>query len=87
MVWTAGAAGMKPCRHCQQKAEWRYKEGWGVLACADWFSGKCEGQPLEVTPPPVGDNRPIGREIEEDGRYANWVQTRLRELWPLEPSI
>jgi hypothetical protein len=28
---------MKPCPACQQKAEWRYKEGWGALACADWF--------------------------------------------------
>ena len=28
MVWAAGGAvGMNPCGHCQQKAEWRYKEG------------------------------------------------------------
>jgi hypothetical protein len=44
-------ARLKPCHQCKQKAEWRYKEGWGVLACADWFIGKCEGQPLEVAPP------------------------------------
>lgn len=77
---------MKPCPACQQKAEWRYKEGWGALACADWFSGMCEGDPLEVAPPSVGDVRPLSLEIEEDERYAHWVRTRLRELWPLERS-
>ena len=47
---------MKPCPACLQQAEWRYryKEGWAALACADWFSGKCEGDPLAVGPPSVG---------------------------------
>ena len=35
----AGGSKVKACRQCQQEAEWRYKDGWGVLACADWFSG------------------------------------------------
>ena len=60
----------------------RYKEGWAVLACADWFAGTCDGQPLEIAPPSV-EGIPSSRpEIDEDGRYARWVQTRLRELWP-----
>ena len=77
---------MKPCGHCHQKAEWRYKDGWGVLACADWFSGKCEGDPLDVAPPTVGDKRPMGPGLDEDQRYNKWLTTRLREVWPLAPS-
>jgi hypothetical protein len=78
---------MNPCPACQQNAEWRYKEGWGALACADWFSGKCTGDPLQVAPPSVGDIRPFKLEIEEDERYVHWVRTRLRELWPLDLSV
>jgi YesN/AraC family two-component response regulator len=70
-------AQMKPCPHCQQKAVWRYKEGWGVLACADWFSGKCEGAPLDVS-------APSGRDVNDSVTYSNWVKMRLRQLWPLE---
>ena len=70
---------MKPCAHCKQLAEWRYKDGWGVLACADWFTGKCEGEPLDVS-------APSGRDVDENETYRNWVKVRLRELWPLEPS-
>jgi hypothetical protein len=77
---------MKPCPACQQKAEWRYKEGWGALACADWFVGNCEGDPLKVAPPSMRDVRPLSLEIEEDEHYAHWVRTRLRELWALERS-
>ncbi len=77
---------MQPCSTCKQQAEWRYKEGWGALACADWFAGMCAGDPLEIAPPSVGDVRPLRLEIEEDARYAHWVRTRLRELWPLEHS-
>jgi hypothetical protein len=77
---------MQPCSSCKQQAEWRYKEGWGALACADWFAGTCEGEPLEIAPPSVGDVRPLSLEIEEDERYAHWVRTRLRELWPVERS-
>ena len=65
---------MNRCRHCSNEAEWRYKEGWGVLACASWFAGRCDGPPLHVTPPVFGDVR------QND---SNWAQTRLRELWPL----
>ena len=61
---------MKPCPACQQKPEWRYNEGWGALACADWFAGRCEGDTLEVAPPSVGDVRPLNLEIEEGERYA-----------------
>jgi hypothetical protein len=50
---------MRPCSVCKQQAEWRYKEGWGALACADWFAGTCEGDPLEIAPPSVGDVRPL----------------------------
>ena len=70
---------MNACRHCQQLAEWRYKDGWGVLACADWFSGKCEGQPLDVS-------SPSGRDVNEGEFYPRWAKARLRELWPLEPE-
>jgi hypothetical protein len=78
---------MKACGHCQKKAEWRYKDGWGVLACADWFTGKCEGQPLDVAPPSVGGMRPRGRGLDEDENYNKWVNTRLREVWPLERPL
>ena len=57
---------MNACGHCKQEAEWRYKDGWGVLACADWFTGECAGQPLDVAPPSVGDGRPQGRGFDED---------------------
>ncbi|MEO7864018.1 MAG: hypothetical protein ABIU05_27020 [Nitrospirales bacterium] len=30
---------MNACEHCKEKAEWRFKDGWGALACADWFTG------------------------------------------------
>ncbi|MEP6960162.1 MAG: hypothetical protein ABI980_15655 [Nitrospirota bacterium] len=63
----------------KQEAEWRYKEGWGVFACADWFIGKCEGQPLEVAPP-------SGRDMDGDAAYNKWVKVRLRELWPIEST-
>jgi hypothetical protein len=39
---------MKACGHCEERAEWSIKDGWGVLACAEWFKGKCEGEPLDV---------------------------------------
>ena len=74
---------MKACGHCQKEAEWRYKDGWGVLACAEWFNGKCEGQPLDVAPPSVGNMRPMGRGLDEDENHNNWVKTRLREVGPL----
>jgi hypothetical protein len=73
---------MKACRHCTQQAEWRFKDGWGVLARADWFSGTCEGEPLDVDPPSVGVLRPKGRGLDEDEGYNQWVRTRLREVWP-----
>ncbi len=77
---------MQPCSTCKQQAEWRYKEGWGALACADWFAGTCEGDPLEIATPSVGEVRLLSLETEEDKRYTHWVRTRLRELWPLERS-
>ena len=70
---------MKACDHCTQLAEWRYKAGWGVFACADWFSGKCKGEPLDVS-------APSGRDVDENETYKNWVKVRLRELWPLNHS-
>ena len=76
---------MKACGHCKEKAEWRFKDGWGVLACADLFAGKCAGEPLDVTPPTVGAC-PRRRGFDEDENYNNWVKTRLREVWPLELS-
>lgn len=78
---------MKPCLHCKQEAEWRYQDGWGVLSCAEWFAEKCEGHPLDVTPPSVGNLRPMGHDFDEDVNYNNWLHTRLRELWPLEPPV
>ena len=55
--------------------------------CADWFTGKCEGQPLDVAPPSVGGMRPRGRGLDEDENYNKWVNMRLREVWPLEPPL
>jgi len=75
---------MKPCRHCQQEAEWRYKDGWGVLACADWFAGKCEGDPLDITPPSVGNTRERRQSSVDDVNVSEWMKKRIRELWPLE---
>ena len=75
---------MKGCGHCKEKAEWRYKDGWGVLACAEWFTGKCEGDPLGIASPSVTDTCPKGRGLDEDEKYNKWVRTRLREIWPME---
>ncbi len=61
---------------CDQQAEWRFKDGWGVLARADWFSGTCDGEPLDVAPPSVGDRPLKGRGTDEDERYNQWVRTR-----------
>jgi len=73
---------MNACRQCDQHAEWRFKDGWGVFACADWFAGTCEGEPHDVAPPAEG-NRPLqGRGLDEDEPYNQWVRTRLREVWP-----
>jgi len=73
---------MKACRQCDQYAEWRFKDGWGVLACADWFAGTCEGEPLDVAPPSVGDRPLRGRGLDEYERYTHWVRTQLKEVWP-----
>ena len=58
----------------------------GALACADWFAGKCSGQPLNLAPPSVGAKRPRGHGLDEDENYTNWAKTQLREIWPLERS-
>ena len=76
-IEASNVAQMKSCPQCQQNAEWRYKQGWSVLACADWFSGKCEGEPLDVS-------APSGRDVNESVTYSDWVKMRLRQLWPLE---
>jgi hypothetical protein len=78
---------MKLCPACLHNAEWRYTVGWGVLACADWFAGTCEGDPVEIAPPSMGGCPPSKLETEQDERYAHWVQTRLSELWPLARSV
>jgi hypothetical protein len=72
---------MKACGHCKERAERRFKDGWGVLACADWFSGTCEGEPLDVSPP---DSE--GRDLDEDEQRSHWVKMRLREVWPMKVS-
>ena len=77
---------MKACGYCKERAEWRYKDGWGVLACADWFTGTCEGDPLDVALPSLTNARPKGRGLNEDERYNKWVRTRIREIWPLKQS-
>ncbi len=48
----------------------RYKEGWAVLACADWFAGTRNRQPLEVVTPSVEEIPSSWPEIDENGRYA-----------------
>jgi hypothetical protein len=78
---------MKACGHCKQEAGWRYKDGWGVLACADWFSGKCEGEPLDITPPSVGNTGERGQRLADDLKFYKWMNKRIRELWPLEPPV
>ena len=85
-AYSTAHSPMKECGYCKEKAEWRFENGWGALACADWFAGKCAGQPLDVAPPFVGDFRPRWDGFGEDERYNNWVKTRLREVWPLELS-
>lgn len=75
---------MNACTHCTQLAEWRYKDGWGVLACADWFSDKYEGVPLDVTSPLAADTSRRGRDFDGDANFMQWMNTRLRRLWPLE---
>ncbi len=60
---------MNVCGHCNEKAEWR-----GFLACAEWFTGACEGDPLDVTPPSVRDMSPLGRGLEEDKQYITWLK-------------
>lgn len=79
-------AAMKECGHCKEKAEWRFKDGWGALACAEWFAGRCTGQPLDVAPPSVGGFRPQGGSFDADEDHPNWVKARLRAVWPLERS-
>jgi hypothetical protein len=46
--------------------------------------GTCEGEPLDIASPSVGDMRPMGRGLDEDERYNKWLHTRLREVWPLD---
>lgn len=70
------AVGLFAYSQCDQQAEWRFKDRWGVLARADWFSGTCEGEPLDVAPPSVGDRPLKGRGLDEDERYNQWVRTR-----------
>lgn len=74
---------MNACWHCKENAEWRFKDGWGALACADWFEGKCAGEPLDVSPP-LGNVYGKGRSLDEGEDYNNWVKARLREVWPVE---
>ena len=50
-VLSMAGFAMHACWHCKENAEWRFKDGWGALACADWFEGKCAGEPLDVSPP------------------------------------
>ena len=79
-----GGSDMKACGHCTRLAEWRYKDGWGVLACPGWFTGACKGPSLGVIFPPTENIRPLVYG-EEAAEYAKWLNKRLRELWPLEP--
>ena len=73
---------MKRCEHCRQELEWRYKDGWRVMACPGWFTGSCEGQPQGVIFP-AGTIRL--REDEEHAQaYARWLNACLRAVWPLE---
>jgi hypothetical protein len=76
---------MKTCDHCQQEVEWRYKDGWGIMACPGWFAGSCEGQPLGVIFPSSGHISPLGSDADAMANYSNWLNTRLRALWPSKP--
>ena len=57
----------------------RYKDGWGFVAFAEWLTGACEGDPLDVTPPPVRDMSPLGRGLEEDEQYNTWLSGVIEE--------
>jgi len=87
MARTAGGACLKQiCLVCKQEAEWKYKNGWGILACAGWFAGSCDGHPLGVIFPSVGDVRRPGDVADVNATYADWLTKRIRALWPPEKS-
>ncbi len=76
---------MKTCEHCNQEAKWKQKDGWSVLACEGWFMGTCIGPPLGVMPPSVKNTREMGESVFDDVKFYEWMNKRIRELWPLEP--
>ena len=39
---------MKVCEYCKHEVQWRYKDGWGIMACSGWFIGKDEGHPQDA---------------------------------------
>lgn len=77
---------LKECGYCKEKAEWRFKNGWGALACAGWFAGQCAGEPLDMAQPIMPTKGPRKRSLDKEDNYNEWVKKRLREFWPLGSS-
>lgn len=77
---------MRICLVCGQEAEHRHKHGWTVMACTGWFSGACSGQPLAVTPPPTEQMQRLGNDVTDDQNYFEWINTKLRQLFPVSTA-
>jgi hypothetical protein len=87
MAGATGEAEVKTiCQVCIQESEWRYKNGWGVLACADWFAGLCEGKPLGIIFPYLINLARPEDVVDVNAAYADWLTQRVRALWPPEKS-
>ena len=83
---TGRSSDMTACTHCREAAEWKHKDGWGILACDGWFSGTCGGPPLGVIFPATGNIRPLGGHGDGGAAHAKRIKRRLRELWPMQPA-
>lgn len=78
---------MGKCWKCRQEAsEVRDKDGWTVCACSGWFDGRCSGLPVGVVPPAHLRQERLGVNYVDDGDYFDWMNKRVREIFPLEAT-